>query len=150
MATRYRQARDVRAWAAMSLGALDARNALPLLLKSAADAGDFFLRLVSVQTLGSWRAPQAVPVLVKRLEDPFDQTRVAALWALGGIGDRSVVDPVLARLSDGVAEVRIQAATTLAELGDPRVRPQLEALQQKETDSRVQDALESALARLPR
>jgi HEAT repeat protein len=59
-----------------------------------------------------------------------------------------VVDPVLARLGYG-SEVRAQAVSTLGVLGDPRVRPKLEALQEKEPDSRVQEALTQALARLP-
>ncbi len=148
MAIRYRETRDVKAWAVMSLVALDARSALPLILKSAEDPADFFLRYVSVQALAAWRAREALPVLVRRLDDPLEQTRGLALRALGLIGDRGVVDPVLARLSDKAPDVRAQAVAALADLGDPRVRPQLEALQQTETDSRVQQALEEALAKL--
>ena len=37
MVVRHRQARDVRAWAASSLGLLEAKQALPLLLKAAED-----------------------------------------------------------------------------------------------------------------
>jgi hypothetical protein len=39
---RFQQSRDLRAWAASSLGALDAKEALPLLLKSARDPDDSF------------------------------------------------------------------------------------------------------------
>lgn len=148
MGIRYREARDVKAWAARVLWALDEKAAIPLLLKTADEPDDFFLRFVSVEALAAWKVPEALPLFLKRLEDPFDQSRVAALWGLGAIGDRSVVDPVLARLSDRVVEVRAQAVNTLAELGDPRVRPQLEALQQKDIDPRVQEALNKALSRL--
>jgi HEAT repeat protein len=91
-----------------------------------------------------------VPVFLRRLDDTFDQNRITSLWALGGIGDKSVVDPVLIRIADKLPEVRAQAVTTLGLLGDSRVRPQLEALQAKEPDGRVQEALAQALARLPR
>lgn len=150
MALRYRQARDVKAWAARSLWMIQAREAIPLLLKTAEDPRNFFLRLVSLQAIGSWRLPEALPVLVNRLEDPYDQNKITALWALGGLGDRSVVDAVLLRVSDKVPEVRAQAVQTLGLLGDSRVRPQLEALQEKEPDARVQDALTQALTRLGR
>ncbi|HEV8437193.1 MAG TPA: HEAT repeat domain-containing protein [Methylomirabilota bacterium] len=150
MAVRYREARDVRAWAARVLGVIEARAALPLLLKTAEDPNDFFLRVFSVETLGAWKAAEAIPVLVRRLDDPFEYTRLAALSALAALGDRSVVDPVLARLSDKVPSVRQQAVMTLVALGDPRARPPLEALQQREVEPAVQEALEKALAQLPR
>jgi HEAT repeat protein len=148
MAIRFREARDVRAWAAMSLWRTDQRTAIPLLLKTADDPDDFFLRLISVQALGYWKVPEALPVLVKRLEDPLDQTRAAAAWGLGQIGNPSAVDPVAARLSDKVPDVRVQVVNALAELGDPRVRPQLEVLQETETHPGVQEALRKAIARL--
>jgi HEAT repeat protein len=148
MTLRYRESRDVRAWAARALGMIDARSALPLLLKTAEEHGDFFLRLTSAQTLAAWAAPEATEVLVRLLDDPFEETRVAALAGLARIRARSAVDPVLARLSDGVPEVRAQAVTTLADLGDPRVRPQLEALWKTEEDPRVHQALKEALGRL--
>jgi len=150
MIIRYRQARDVRAWAARTLWVIDAKAAVPLLVKTADDPDDFFLRLISVVALGSWKSPEAVPVLVKRLNDSFDRTRIAALWAIGEIGDRSTVDPVLARLSDKVLDVRVQAVTTLGELGDGRVRPQLVALQQQDPNARIQEAVDKALSQLSR
>jgi hypothetical protein len=60
------------------------------------------------------------------------------------------VDPVLAKATDRVPEVRAQAVTTLGLLGDSRVRSQLESMQQVEPDGRVQEALAQALARLPK
>ena len=148
MALRYRQIRDLRAWAAKALGDLGERGALPLLLHSAEDSNDFFLRLVSVQALAPLRAPEALPVLERRLEDPFPLIRVSALTALVAIGDRRVVNRVIARLADDVPEVRAQAVLTLAELGDRGIRPRLEALRRTETDPQVQQALEAALNKL--
>jgi HEAT repeat protein len=150
MLVRYREARDVRAWAARALGAIDARAALPLLLKTAEEPDDFFLRMMSVETLGSWKVPEALPVLLRRLEDPFAHARIAALSALASLGDKSAVDQVVARLTDKTLAVRIAAINTLAELGDARVRPQLEALREQDPDVTMQEAVEKALARLPR
>lgn len=150
MMVRFRELRDVRAWAALALGQIEAKTALGLLLKSAEAPDDFFLRLTSVQALVSWNVPEALPVLVRRLDDPYPDTRVTALVGLGKSGDRSVVLPVLARLADPMSKVRAQAVATLAELGDPRARPPLETLREKELSPEVQQVLEKALARLPR
>ncbi len=150
MATRYRQARDVKAWVARTLWMIEAKQAIPLLLKTAEDPHDYFLRLVSLEAIGAWKVPEALPILLRRLDDGFDQNRMTALWALGALGDKSVVDQVLLRISDKVPTVRAQAVQTLGLLGDSRVRPQLEALQEQEADSRVQAALSEALKKLPR
>ena len=150
MALRYAQARDVAGWAAGALGLLDARTSLPLLLRTAEDPNDFFLRLMSVRSLVAWKVPEAYPVLVRRLEDPFPDIRVLALTGLAWLGDPTAVDPVLARLSDANSEVRALAVPTLGHLGGPKVRPQLEAMQQKESDPRVLGALEAELSRLAR
>jgi len=150
MNLRYAQARDVAGWAAGALGQLEARSALPLLLRTAEDPSDFFLRLMSVQSLVAWNVPEAFPVLVRRLEDPLPDIRVLALTGVARLGDPKAVDPVLARFSDESPAVRARAVATLAVLGGPKVRPQLEALQQKESDPDVLGALESALSRLAR
>jgi HEAT repeat protein len=149
MMARYREARDVRAWAAGALGLMKAKAALPLLLKSAEDPDDFFLRLASMQVLVSWKVPEAQPVLIRRLGDSFADNRQTALVGLAQTGDRSMVDAVTALLSDPVPRVRAQAVIALGDLGDPRVRPDLEALRHTEASPDVQQALDQALARLP-
>jgi HEAT repeat protein len=146
---RYREARDVRAWAARALGMIGERSALPLLIKSAEDPEDFFVRYVSISVLFYWNAPEALPVFVRGLEDPFKDVRIAALAALAKSGARSSIDRILACLSDTDPRVRIQAIFALAELGDARVRSQLEALQDQEENMGVQDALAKALTQLP-
>jgi HEAT repeat protein len=145
MMVRYRQARDVRAWAANSLGKLDARRALPQILASAEAPDDFFLRQISLMTLLSWQVREVIPVLVRRLDDPFAEIRWLALTGIARLGDKTLVDPVLARLSDKVGTVRAQAVLTLGELGDRRVRERLEKLRDTDIDPEVQQALEKAL-----
>jgi HEAT repeat protein len=150
MMTRYWEMRDVRAWSARSIEQIDARAALPLLLKTAEDPDDFFLRLLSVRVLVEWAAPEARPVFIRRLDDPYSGTRAAALAGLGRLKDPSVVDSVLARLSDTAPTVRVQAVVALAELGDPRVLPQLEALQISDPSPLVQEVAGKALSSLRR
>lgn len=148
MNLRYAQARDVSAWAAGALGRLEARTALPLLLKTAEDPNDFFLRLMSVESLAAWKAPEAFAVFVGRLDDPLPDVRIVAVAGLAGLRDPKGVDPVLAHLSEGNPIVRARMVTTLALLGGPKVRPQLEALEQRESEPEVLAALETALSHL--
>ena len=114
------------------------------------DPNDFFMRLLSVQALVGWNVPEAYPVLVRRLEDRLIEIRVMALTGLARLGDPKAVDPVLARLSDGSPAVRALAVQTVGFLGGAQVRPQLEAMQQKESDPLVLGALEAELSRLAR
>lgn len=148
MNLRYAQIGDVAGWAAQALGQLEARSALPLLLKTAEDPDDYFLRASSVQTLVAWNAPEAFPVLVRRLEDPLPEVRGLAVTGLAKLGDPKGVDPILSRLSDESPEVRAVAVAALTMLGGPAIRPQLEALQEKEMTPDVRAALEAALAQL--
>jgi len=148
MTLRYAQIKDVAAWAARTLGVLQAKSALPLLLQTAEDPKDFFLRLMSLQALVTWKAPEAYPVMVRRLEDPLPEMRAMALTGIAVLHDPRGVEPVLAVLSDSNAEVRATAVATLTVLGDPKVRPQLEALQEKESDPNVRYVLENALAKI--
>ena len=150
MRLRFQQSRDLRAWAASSLGALEAKEALPLLLKAAREPDDFFLRVTSMGALIALKAPEAVPVFVQGLHDPFADVRALSLMGLAQVGDSSSGDAVLARLSDPAPMVRVQAVGALVELRDPRARAELESLRKRELDSSVQQALAAGLARLAR
>jgi HEAT repeat protein len=150
VAIRHWQARDVRAWAASSLGLLEAREALPLLLKGAEDPDDFFLRMNAIRALVAWGAPEALPVLERRLGDPVADVRLMALDGIAKAGDRSAVEAVRGRLIDPEAEVRLQAVEAVVRLGDQGARAGLEELRLKDPDPRVQQAAEGALGRLPR
>jgi len=144
------QIKDVAGWAAGGLGMLEARSALPLLLKTAEDPDDYFLRFMSVQSLVAWNVPEAFPVLVRRLEDPLPDVRAVAVTGLAKLGDPQGVEPILTRLSDESEDVRAVAVVALTKLGGPKIRPQLEALQEKEMAPDVRRALEAALDQLHR
>jgi HEAT repeat protein len=150
MEIRRIQARDVAAWAAEGLGALKAKRALALLMRTAEDRSDFFLRLMSLRSLILLELPEARPVFVRLLDDPVPDVRMWGLIGLGQLADRTAVGAVQTRLTDPSPLVRTQAVKTLALLGDAKVRPVLEDLQKRETDSNVQYAVEEALTQLPR
>ena len=98
----------------------------------------------------AWGAPEALPLLTRRLGDPVPDVRLMALNGIAKAGDRSAAEAVRGRLADPVPEVRIYAVAAIATLGEGRARADLEALRQKEPDARVQQAIEDALTRLPR
>jgi HEAT repeat protein len=150
MELRRVQARDAAAWAAAALGELRAKSALPLLLKTAEDPTDFFLRQMSITSLIVLGGAEARPVFMRRLEDRLPENRVLALMGLTQLADRTAIGSVLAKLTDQDSLVRAQAVVALATLGDAKVRPALESLQRTEGDSNVLGALEEALSRLPR
>jgi HEAT repeat protein len=150
MEVRRVQTRDVAAWAAVGLGELKAKRASSLLVRTAEDRSDFFLRLTSLRSLAVLSLSEGRPVFLRRLEDPVPEVRMAALAALAQLGDPTVVGAVTARLTDRHALVRTQAVRTLAVLGDATVRPLLEDLQKRELDSNVQYAIEETLTQLPR
>ena len=150
MEMRRLQANDAAGWAADALRQLQAQRAVPLLLRTAEDPSDYFLRVMSLQALIDLEAAEAQPVFLRRLEDQLPDNRILALMGLARLGDRSAVPRVMTRLKDGNGAVRAQAVIALAVLGDVSVRPTLEALQKTEQDSSVQIALEEALGYLPR
>jgi HEAT repeat protein len=150
MELRRVQARDVAAWAAAALGELRAKGALTLLLKTAEDPSDFFLRQMSITSLIALGAHEAGPVYMRRLEDRLPENRALAILGLTELADKAAIDSVRPRLNDQDSLVRAQAVVALGTLGDATVRPVLEALQRNELDSQVLGALEIALSRLPR
>ena len=151
MELRRVQARDVAAWVAEGLGQRKAKRAVPVLLKTAEDKSDFFLRLMSLRSLIALNAPESAPVFLGRLEDQMAENRILAILGLMQLGDQTAVRPVLARLTDPSPQVRAQAVLGAATLGEPAaVRRLLEDMQTRETESNVQGALEEALAHLRR
>ncbi|MGH7585482.1 MAG: HEAT repeat domain-containing protein [Gemmatimonadales bacterium] len=84
------------------------------------------------------------------VHDAMPAVRANALRALGALGDSSVVEDVIPRLTDSDVNVRVQSAMTLGALGSRRAVPALEAaLLPRERWGLRREAL-LALARLDR
>jgi HEAT repeat protein len=97
--------------------------------------------------LGRTGDRQAMPLLVKALDDPDAKTRIYVLWALGTLGDPAARAPLAAALADHDPGIRKTAAFALGELGDRAAVPQLAPLlDDAVADVRWNTAL--ALARL--
>jgi HEAT repeat protein len=148
LAVRYQQIGDVRAWAIQGLGELGDQSALPKVVAATEDPDDFFLRYVAAGVLVKWKARQALPALVKLLDDPVSEVRTIAVVGVGTLGSPSNVDALAARLGDDNVGVRVGAIEALAHVGGEGACQKLRAALVSEANSQVRQALEAALARL--
>lgn len=92
-------------------------------------------------------AKDAVPAMLKALDDLSNVARVDLLRALATLGDPRAVTPVARDLYHDSPEVRAAAAAALASLGAGDDLDALDALK-GDYDRRVREAAEAALARL--
>lgn len=90
-----------------------------------ATADDEKIREYLAVALGQMKATEAVPALVKAMDDPSDKTRIYALMALGAIGDRGTEAAVVARLADKDPGIRKAAAFALGSVGGELARAEL-------------------------
>jgi len=82
------------------------------------------------------------------LKDPAPATRIRAVRALGEVGGKEAVDPLITALADRDANVRLSAVNALAELGDDRAEQPFKTLLSREQDASVREAAKKALRRL--
>ena len=86
----------------------------------------------------------AVPLLIEQLGATDRDTRRAAIVALGRIGDRRAVEPLVGLLDERTSDLSVAVASALARLGDPRAfEPLLALLGDK--DVAVRQAIVGAL-----
>jgi HEAT repeat protein len=79
-------------------------------------------RAWAANVLGEVRAQDVLPALVRGLADPDDEVRAKSATALGRLGDRRAVGPLLDHLlSDPAPFVRTRIACTLGQFRDPEV-----------------------------
>jgi HEAT repeat protein len=83
-------------------------------------------RYYAVHLFGGLKSARAVPVLVPLLRDPELNYNVA--WALGEIGDKSAIHPLIETLQDRSPDVRVDAIQALEKLGAREALPDLRAL----------------------
>lgn len=83
-------------------------------------------RAWAANVLGELRAPVALPALLAGLDDTDDEVRAKSATALGRIGDRSAVRPLLEHLlADPAPFVRARIANALGLFGDNDVTDRL-------------------------
>ena len=128
------QNKDVRAYAAVTLGQIGDAAVEPLILalKQYPDK-----RSGVAQILGQIGDPRAVEPLIIALKDQNDYVRQWAAHALGKIGDPRAVEPLRAALKDQNEDVRKWAAYALGKIGVPAVEPLSAALGDQNEDVRI-------------
>jgi len=92
-------------------------------------------RVQQVVALGEARSPAGVPELVAALADADGNVRRLAASALGKIGDRQAVEPLMDLLArETRPQVRQYAVKALGSIGDGRARTLLEQIASGETE----------------
>lgn len=109
-------------------------------------------RYYAVHLLGELRDPQAVPILVSLLNDPQVNYKVA--WALGQIGDKRAVGPLINALDDDSSSMCVAVIYALETLDAKEALPRLISLldDQRPSNSALQvsvaEAARAAIAKL--
>jgi HEAT repeat protein len=128
----------------------DEPRALAYLL-SAANDPDLSVRAKAIDTLGHMHATEATTPLVQRLfmRDTDDFTRRRIVAALGMIGDKRAVEPLLDFVSgNGDLQTRAGAIHALGEIGDERAIPDLEDIATDNPDPALRDVAKVAIRRI--
>ncbi|HEX8435670.1 HEAT repeat domain-containing protein [Archangium sp.] len=102
--------------------------------------------VLAATMLGRMKAKEAVPTLVKALEDSTSLGRRETLLALGEIGDNSAAEVVARDLYNDLPEIRAAAATALSRMGTGAQGDALDALK-SDYYRRVREAAATALAK---
>jgi len=138
---------DLNLWASVCYLCIDKRislkNTQPLL--DLLENGELNERAAAVRALGTLKIREALPNLVKCLEDKESLVRKEVLDSLERIGDKSVIPTVANCLSDRNERVRLHAVYVLKEIGDSTTIPFLEKVQKTEEDETVNDAIYEAI-----
>jgi len=105
-------------------------------------------RVNAARRLALLNPPEALPALVRALDDPAFGARQYAARALGLIGDRAAAPALVAHATDPDREARVEIIVALGRLADPRAVEALAgALNDAEDNIRL--AAATALGRIP-
>jgi HEAT repeat protein len=82
--------------------------------------------------------------LTKTLSSSSEKARLAAAVALGNLGDRRTMKPLVTALSDSSPQIRLVAATGLGKLGHKSALPALKGAANDDADEKVRKAAHDA------
>jgi len=105
------------------------------------------VRRSAAGALGNIGDAQAIPRLLKLLEDSDSDVRRSAAEALGKIGDAQAIPGLLKLLEDSDSDVRRSAADALGNIGDAQAIPRLLKLLE-DSDSYVRSRVADALGNI--
>ncbi len=115
---------------------LKVQGAIPLLMESL-ETGKYCSKSQAAELLGIMEVKEAVSLLIEALRDY--STRSQAALALGNIGDRRAVKPLIEVMNTGTSS---SAVIALGEIGDKRaIQPLMELLERRGFDPRLVKSL---------
>lgn len=128
--------RECAGWAIGQTKTKDAIEKLITLLQD--EQEDFQLRASIAETLGEIGNTNALTTLIKALKDDFDLVQIKAAIALGRLGDKRAVEPLIETLfNNKIAWLPSYAAESLALLADERaIDPLIEVLKSSSSNTR--------------
>lgn len=110
------------------------------------DNEDVPMAVTTIDTMGSTMNVSAAEVLAILLEYPDEDIRVHSAIALGKLGQRATVEPLIKALDDKSSQVSENAAIALGAIGDNRAEIPLQKV--PVDNPRVKRAAVNALARI--
>jgi HEAT repeat protein len=105
------------------------------------------IRSNAARTLGRMKFPGSTPYLLELLDDEESAVRASVSEALGLIGNRISIEPLVLRVQDNVEKVQEQAVAALVRFGKAATIPLLNALS-RERDKYAQRAFLKCLGRI--
>lgn len=139
------EVREMAAWALEDVGGAEVSAALTRALQ---EDDSEAVRATAVWALGSRGEEEALPLLVRSLDDSSEEIRSRAAWAIGSIEPEAAPAPLAAALRDPSAEVRHVAAWAIGQIADAAVLPALSAALEGERDDDVREAELRAMLRM--
>ena len=126
-------------WALIRANAVEAMQASPSRVEPLARAAmadeNLGVRFTGAMTVGKLRLSRSVEPARALLNDPSDQVRLAAIFALARNGEPVDQGPLGAALAHGTAGQRMNAAYILGELGNTSAAPMLRDAWRRAGDS---------------
>ena len=110
---------NVRAKAALALGKIGDRKAVPALATALAKDQDPYVRYMAAQSLGKLGGPEALKALLAAMGDGDSRVRRQVIFSLGHFKEPEVAKALEPLLNDPDPGVRLQAAIGLAKRGNP-------------------------------
>lgn len=86
---------------------------------------DPYIRWKSAEIIGKHKIKEAVPFLIKNIDDENWQVRVKSIEALGNIQDTRCIDKLIERLDDENWQVRVAVCRALGKIREKRATKKL-------------------------
>lgn len=128
-------------------GSLEGRRSASGLRTARPGLAGLLALVLAATTLGEARlayAQDRVAELTQTLASSSEKARLAATVALGNLGDRRALRPLVAALADPSPQIRVVAAVALGKLGHKAALPSLKNTANDDADEKVRKASRAA------